>query len=66
MKLLERDENNLYSNTYTSETFLNRNDMSNYFGSMITFHAKMDRWAKFAESVTTPDLKALCLEDAFY
>ncbi len=57
MKLLDRDENNLYSNTYTSETFLNRNDMSKYYGTTIAFHVKSDRWGKFSETITQPALQ---------
>lgn len=36
LKMLERDESNLYSNTHLSEQFLNKNNYNTYFGAYIS------------------------------
>jgi len=51
IKLLERDKNNHYSNTFTSETYLNKNNKNSYFGTFFAFLTKMERWGKFAETI---------------
>lgn len=51
VNLLDRDEHNHYSNTFTSDTYLNRHNPNTYFGTNFAFHVKMPRWAAVAENL---------------